>query len=569
MDVKRATLAFGLVALLLVSSGGAAWATQTPPQATAGHGAKKGTRSAPHDPHRTASDDDDSDQTDGSDEDDNNQVDAAAFESNAEQPKNYSVGTGSAQSLMKWTPPNIPDIDQYTEAAAMKRLKRTPLGHVHVGSMLEQPQFRNFMGRDERMREWAKRQSSMPQVIYVGGGYVTPREMARALPKQYFAETEPGVFVARLPIDVLPGATLHIGDDVKDFRLSLDRGAFIVNEGNLFVSRSRLEGWNEAKKEPSIFEDEKEFRPFVVSWGGSETYFIHSTIAHLGYAASKAYGISISQYSPSVAPIMKKPPPTGWLINSEFFDNWYGFYCYEAEDMAIVGNVYHDNIKYGIDPHDRSKRLLIARNTVYDTRIKHGIIVSREVNESWIVENTSHNNGLSGIVADRSSMHNVIALNKTYRNNSDGITIYESPNTVIWRNLVTANQRHGIRVRNSIDVQLRDNVAVGNTLSGIYGHIENLSDTGRNLKLDPFHPIISMTVVGGKLVSNGSGPITIDQPLSLEVYNVDLREPRRELGIHFTGVLGTYQEKVLDIMVRQKLPVVVKPETLSVSSTDK
>ena len=68
-----------------------------------------------------------------------------------------------------------------------------------------------------------------------------------------------------------------------------------------------------------------------------------------------------------------------------------------------------------------------------------------------------------------------------------------------------------------------------------------------------------MTIVGGQLVSNGSGPVTIDQPLSLELYDVDLRRPARDLGIRLTGVLGQYQEQVLDILVRKKLPVVIRP----------
>jgi len=232
---------------------------------------------------------------------------------------------------------------------------------------------------------------------------------------------------------------------------------------------------------------------------------------------------------------------------------------------VLRDNVYHDNIKYGIDPHDRSRGLIITGNTAYHTRIKHGIIVSREVNDSWIIDNKSYENGLSGIVVDRSSTNNVVAHNQVYRNHSDGITIYESSDTLIWQNLAGGNNRHGIRVRNSLDVGLYDNVAVGNALSGVYGHIKNLTDTGRNLRLDPFNPRVSMIVSGGQLVSNGSGPVTIDQPLSLELYNVDLREPRRDLGIKFTGVLGLYQQQVLDLLVRQKLAVVIKPSGLKVS----
>ena len=497
------------------------------------------------------------DQGDGSDQDTPEQDQADAPPA---VPEKYVVGIGSKRALA-WKPPKLPDLAPYTEAAAMARLHCTRGASVHVGSMLGELSFKTFMSADGRLREWALRQASMPQVIFISGGCVTPKQLAHMLPARYFAETAPGVFIARLPIDVRPGATLDIGRGVKDFRLSLQRGAFLVNEGNLFVTYSRVEGWNEAGRQPAWFKDEKDFRPYIISWGGSQTYIIKSVVAHLGYAASKAYGVSLSQFSPSLEPLLKRKPPGGWLLDSEFFDNWYGFYCYEAQGVVIRGNIYHDNIKYGIDPHDRSRYLVIAENTVYNTKIKHGIIVSRQVDDSWIFGNRSFDNNLSGIVVDRSSVDNVIAFNKTYRNHSDGITVYESSSTVIWRNLVLGNDRHGIRVRNSLDVQVRDNVVVGNTLSGIYGHIENLADTGRNLQLDPFHPEVSMIVVGGKIVSNGSGPIGIDQPLSLEIYDVDLRQPRRSLGIQMSGVLGEYQQQVLDILVRRQLPVLIKPAT--------
>lgn len=552
------------LALLAQGVGHAAWAAPAFPQHAAAHasgarfGAAQARASAAH------AGEDASDQTDGSDQDDPNAVPAIGI-----RPKGYTVTTGSIKALMSWKPPRIPDVSGYTEAAAMRRLQRRPAGHVYVGGVLDKLSFKTFMGTDKRMRVWARRQLSLPKAIFVAGGYVTPEQIARALPRRYFAQTGPGVFVARLPIDVLPGATLYIGKKVKDLRLSLDRGAFLINEGILFIHDSRLEGWNEAAGKPSWFRNKHDFRPFILSWGGSHTYIIHSTVAHLGYAASKSYGISISQFSPSVEPLLKRKRPDGWLLDSQFFDNWYGFYCYEATGVVIRGNTYHDNIKYGIDPHDRSRKLIIAQNTVYGTKIKHGIIVSREVDDSWIIKNKSFNNKLSGIVIDRSSKNDVIAMNESYRNHSDGITIYESPHTTMWRNVVVGNERHGIRVRNSIDVQLRDNVIIGNGLSGIYGDIENLNGTGRNLKLDPFHPVISMTVVGGQLVSNGSSPITIDQPLSLEIYHVGMRKPGRRLGIKFSGVLGRHQKKVLDILVRRKLPMVIKPLADSVDTASK
>src|SRR3546814_5769527 len=56
-------------------------------------------------------------------------------------------------------------------------------------------------------------------------------------------------------------------------------------------------------------------------------------------------------------------------------------------------------------------------------------IVSREVDDSWIINNQAYDNALSGIVIDRNSVNNVVAHNRVYRNHADGITIYESPKT--------------------------------------------------------------------------------------------------------------------------------------------
>ncbi|WP_299696009.1 mannuronan 5-epimerase AlgG [Hydrocarboniphaga sp.] len=502
-------------------------------------------------------------QTDGSDQDDPAEDDRKLLEA---EKRPYEISTSSGAEL-KMAPPTLPDLTPYTADKVMEKIQQKRPGRAEVASVLNQLSFRGFMGRDERMRDWAARQGGLPKAIFIRGGYVTPRDIARQVPRQYFEEVQKGVFVARLPIDVAPGATLHIDDSVGDFRLSQDRGSFLINEGRLFITGSRLRAWNEARKDAAQFEDKHDFRPFIVSWGGSQTYIVNSVIANLGYASSKSYGVSISQFSPSLKQVMNRPNPSGWIIDSEFYDLWYGFYCYEAEDFVLRGNDYHDNIKYGIDPHDRSRRLIIAENKAYRTREKHGIIVSREVDDSWIINNEAYENHLSGIVVDRNSVNNVVAYNRVYRNKSDGITIYESPQTLIWGNLVTRNNRHGMRVRNSTDVRLYDNVAIANGLSGVYGHVKDLRGTGRNMALDPFRKTISMIVAGGQLISNGSSPVNIDQPLSLELYDVDLRAPQRELGIKFTGILGKHQDEVLNILMRQKKAVVVRPATATVVGT--
>lgn len=475
---------------------------------------------------------------------------------------NYVIRSAPIAPL-RIPPPALPDISGFTKEATLARLekKRAKLGQgkADLERMLRQDTLKEFTGSDERLKLWLGKQREMPQAIFIKGGYMTPGQMAATLPKKYFEETEPGVFVARLPVVVGHDSLLHIDESVKDFRMSQERGSFLINDGNLFIIGSRLTAWNEAAGEPAWFKKEGEFRPFFNSWGGTDTYIVDSTVTSLGYSASKSYGLSISQYSPSMVDKMARPHPSAWLINSMFDDMWYGFYCYEADDVVLLGNTYKNNIVYGIDPHDRSNRLIIAENTAFGTKQKHGIIISREVNDSWIFNNRSYDNELSGIMIDRSSINNVVAYNETYNNKSDGITIYESGNNMLWGNRAVANGRHGIRVRNSVDVKLYENVASGNGKLGIYGHIKDLTDTDRDIALDPFDTQVSLLVVGGTLAGNQSGPIGVDSPLSIELYNVEMLAPAKASGITMPGVLGKHQDLILDMMVRQQQAVLIDP----------
>ena len=471
----------------------------------------------------------------------------------------YRVRSAPADEL-HMEAPTLPDLSGYTKEAVLAKIPREKRGKVVVRRMLRQDALKDFTGGNERLREWIKRQQGMPQAIFIEGGLVTAQDLAKALPDSQFAEQEPGVYIARLPIVVAEGATLHVGKETRELRLSQERGSFLVNDGQMFLTDTRVTAWREADNGPATMRDNgKEFRPFLVSWGGSELYIASSVLTSLGYDNSKSYGVSITQYTPNMHERLHREEPTGWLIDSEFVDHWYGFYCYEAQNVVIKGNTYRDNIVYGIDPHDRSHGLIIAENKVFGTKKKHGIIISREVNDSWIINNESYDNKLSGVVIDRSSVRNLIAYNRVHGNHSDGITLYESGDNLLWGNQVLRNRRHGIRIRNSENIRLYDNLSAMNQLTGVYGHIKDLSNTDRDLELDPFDTKISMIIVGGTLAGNGSSPINIDSPLSVEMYRVKMLAPSKASGIQLAGILGEKQDEILDLMVRQRLPVLIDP----------
>ena len=475
-----------------------------------------------------------------------------------QQAKSYTISSPPSEPLMM-AKPTLPDLSGYTHEAMQKKIVRSKAGKVSLRRMMQEDSLKEFIGGDNKMAEWVARQHGIPQAIFIDDGYITLQELAKKVPKQYLSETSPGVFLARLPIVVGKQGILEIDKKTAELRLSQDAGAFLVNDNQLFMADTRLTGWSEKANRPSTFKAPKEFRPFLLSWGGTQTYMFNTKVASLGYNNSKSYGISISQYTPNMKAQMNRPEPTGWIVDSEFSDMWYGYYCYEARDFVVKGNTYRDNIVYGIDPHDRSHGLIIAENTVYGTKKKHGIIISREVNDSFIINNKSYENHLSGIVLDRNSVNNLVAYNQIYRNHTDGITLYESADNLLWGNRVFANKRHGIRVRNSTNVKLYENLAIGNGLLGVYGHIKDLSDTDRDIKLDPFDAEVSLIMVGGELTANGSGPLSIDSPLSVELYKVAMLAPTKSSGISFNGVLGERQDEILDLLIRQQKAVLIDP----------
>ncbi|MBI6906865.1 mannuronan 5-epimerase AlgG [Pseudomonas sp. ICBG1301] len=475
-----------------------------------------------------------------------------------QQAKTYTISSPPTAPL-EMAKPALPDLSGYTAAALEKKVVRSKPGKISIRRMMQEDALKDFIGGDNKMAEWVVRQHGIPQAIFVDDGYMNLKDLLGKVPKQYFSETSPGVFLAKLPIVVGRKGILEIDRKTQELRLSQQAGAFLINDGQLFVRDTKITGWNEKTNGPALFQSPKEFRPFLLAWGGTETYVANSKMASFGYANSKSYGVSISQYTPNMAKVLKRAEPTGWIIDSEFSDMWYGFYCYETTGFVIKGNTYKDNIVYGIDPHDRSHGLIIADNTVHGTKKKHGIIISREVNDSFIFNNRSYDNKLSGLVIDRNSVNNLIVDNEIYRNHTDGITLYESGDNLLWGNKVISNRRHGIRVRNSVNIKLYENTAMANGLTGVYGHIKDLTDTDRDIALDPFDAKVSLIVVGGELAGNASGPLSIDSPLSVELYRVSMLAPTKSSGISFNGVLGDRQEEILDLLVRQQKAVLIDP----------
>lgn len=310
-----------------------------------------------------------------------------------------------------------------------------------------------------------------------------------------------------VPLTISAGATLIIQDN-KNLLLSASTGGLISNLGNTHIIESTIMGWNTQTNQPALYEAEDKFRPYIVTWCDSVLNIAGSKIANLGYNSSKAYGLTYSQCTNKLeregADIAVRP--AGNIIGSHFSDLYFAFYSYEADDIAIIGNVYEDNIVYGIDPHDRSNNLIIANNEVRRTKEKHGIIISREVNNSFIFNNISEDNNGSGIMIDRNSVNNVIAYNKAQNNKGDGLTFYESSDNLTYKNILSNNENSGLRVRNSMNITSYGDVLNYNENAGVVVYTDNLmekdSTKHRDLDMDPYEEKVALNLYSTEVIGN-------------------------------------------------------------------
>lgn len=426
----------------------------------------------------------------------------------ANKQSNSSSGSGYRVTVESdFTPSplkiNLPDLSPYTADSVRKARPASLPGEVRIAEASEfrllDEAFRKDRGRDLQERQ----ENSEPQVIYIASGVMTLQEVATQVDDDKIFTASADAMTLRLPLLVGPEATLVIdGKATPELRLSTDRGAFIANAGTLFVLDAMITSWSEADASPTPLIKKSQFRPFVSSYVRSETLVAGSQLQHLGFSAPTAYGFSLSSHPERAITKPSDDWPHGILVGNTFIGLYYGFYSFQARDVAIVDNDYQDCIVYGIDPHDRSTRLIIANNQTFGTKQKHGIIGSREVNHSWIFGNQSHHNAGTGIMLDRQCSHNVVVDNTVYKNRQ-GIAIYESPKNVAAQNLVAFNADTGIRVRNSTEITLQENKIVGNNDYALEVYAKPLKDHSKRLaKGDHYEVGVSADFFGNQVAGN-------------------------------------------------------------------
>jgi poly(beta-D-mannuronate) C5 epimerase len=419
---------------------------------------------------------------------------------------NYNVSAIEAGIYERPETPDLPDVSMYTLENIKQNIPDFSKGDIQVFDLKKgYPKVRN------QLAYYGDLQGRLdPLSIVVLSGVVSLSDVAEEISDPTLIEARAdNTFVLHVPLMIKQDASLVIQKG-ETLLLSANEGVMIPILGDLYVLDATVIGWDVKQDQPAYYKKLDNFRPYFVAWCGSILNVANSYLAHLGYEAPKSYGVSYSSCKNDkyVDTGVSLSSGRGIILNNSFEGLYFGFYSYESEGLAVIGNNYKDNIIYGIDPHDRSKDLIIANNVVTGTKEKHGIIVSREVSDSYIFNNVSEGNAGTGIMMDRDSHHNVIANNIARNNGHDGLAFYESSHNISHKNLLMNNENSGMRIRNSIGIRSSQDVMNANGSHALEMYTQELD--GRDIKIDPYNQKASAEVIDAEIVGNKNGVFKLE-----------------------------------------------------------
>lgn len=360
---------------------------------------------------------------------------------------------------------------------------------------------------------------------------------------------------------IAPTATLVIKNKTLLLE-SFPKPVFVMYHGNLFIKNSKIYAWNIKNNRyyPHPYIPEKKLlligtqrpRPYFLGLAGSKTIFLNNVVRGLGFHDTVGtFGIALVHYPKDI--IFKlsslytflgsRPKVTGIFIGNDIYDNMMGFYTNEAKNVILIGNNFHNNIIYDVDPHDYSKNLIIARNITYNTHHAHGIVISRHVENSIIAENFSFKNHSAGIMLDRLSNHNIVYKNLCMENGYMGITVQESDNVLVKDNYLIRNYIDGIIIRNSLKNTLNNNYVYENGKNGIEVYVKDLRGAiYRDFLRDPYHKATSTVLINNKVENNFNYNLMVKNAAAVRLSDNKLKNI--SINKNYGGDLNYFIDKI-------------------------
>jgi len=264
-----------------------------------------------------------------------------------------------------------------------------------------------------------------------------------------------------------------------------------------------------------------------------------SEISYLGYNAAESYGLVWKVSGTPTADLFKNVDVLGNVTGSIIHHNYFGAYTYGAYGMRWVGNEFHHNVSYGLDPHDDSDNLLIKGNQSHDNG-NHGIICSQRCDNLVIENNVVERNTGHGIMIHRSVTGTVVRNNTSNANTDTGIVVFDSDGNTIENNTVKGNLR-GIR----LSVGSAGNTFTGNTVDASQGYGIYLYKGSDAPAGDDGRPR-NNTFTGNTITNSGSYAVYLGEADS-NTFTGNTFSGNRN-GLYFNGSVGNKVDGIADGM---------------------
>jgi mannuronan 5-epimerase len=287
------------------------------------------------------------------------------------------------------------------------------------------------------------------------------------------------IWLLNAGLTIQKGSIFYINSTDTNW-LKILTGGINTNEihvfGTLKVDSVKITSWNPTTNDygktygtrktiqDKLVTDIGAVRPTMKVEGGATgtTDITNSEIAYLGYEGGTTAGASGLSYYGGDNSVLK---------NNKIHNLYFGFYSKGVGGMVIENNRVYDNDIYGLDPHTRTHDMSIRNNFVYNNG-GFGIICSVDCYNITIEKNTVHDN-YHGIMLSRNMTNSIVKDNTIHNENKTGIFVSDSYNNQILKNTIS-DSATGI----FLNVKASNNVISKNTITNSKEGITLSDDVG-------------------------------------------------------------------------------------------
>jgi mannuronan 5-epimerase len=296
--------------------------------------------------------------------------------------------------------------------------------------------------------------------ITIDCDYATFLDVVQAInDPDVIANSGNGEYILRANLKVAEDATFEMNsnqDGLLYLKIAGENG--IIVEGSIQIDGVKITSWDIPNGDVIQQNINGTIRRGYVQFAGSEgSQIMNSEFGYLGDVEPGRRGFDLFGGDEAVHNMEVR--------GSKFHNMWMAFYSSGAYNITVDSNEYYNNIKYSLDPHTTTHNMSIRNNWIHDNPI--GPICSDRCYDILIEGNLIQDTEGVAIFFSR-NMTDSIARNNHIVNAQTGVLLSESPNNLVYDNVIEGATGEGIRLLNpgiADDGSTAGNIVYNNNIS--------------------------------------------------------------------------------------------------------